>query len=58
MGEVRYEAGVITNLDLLDSQTRLSEARLSYINAQYGYVIGRYALDRATGASVWGRPAE
>jgi outer membrane protein len=53
MGKVRYEAGVITNLDLLDAQTSLSEARLAYIGAQYGYVISRYALDRATGASVW-----
>jgi outer membrane protein len=53
LGAIRYEAGVITNLDLLDSQTRLSEARLAYISAEYGYIISRYALDRATGASIW-----
>jgi outer membrane protein TolC len=53
LGAIRYKAGVITNLDLLDAQTRLSEAQLAYISAEYGYIISRYALDRATGASIW-----
>jgi outer membrane protein len=58
MGEVRFKAGVITNLDLLDAHTSLSEARLADIGARYGYVVSRYALDRATGASVWAPQAE
>jgi len=53
MAEVRYEAGVITNLDLLDAQTSVSQARLALIGAQYSYVVSKYALDRATGAAVW-----
>lgn len=53
MGEVRYKAGVVTNLDLLVAHTSLSQARLAYVGAQYGYVVSRYALDRATGASGW-----
>ena len=53
MAEVRYQAGVITNLDLLDAQTSVSQARLALIGAQYGYVVSKYALDQATGAQIW-----
>ena len=58
MAEVRYEAGVITNLDLLDAQTSVSQARLALIGARYGYVISKYALDQATGAPVWDQLTE
>lgn len=53
LGEVRYKAGVITNLDLLDAHTSVSVARLAYIGAQYDYVISMYAVDAATGVSIW-----
>jgi outer membrane protein TolC len=50
---VRYDAGVITNLDLLDAQTSLSNARLVHLRALYDLVNSRYALDQATGAQPW-----
>lgn len=53
MANVQYEAGVITNLELLDTQTSLSEARLSLLQAQYAYTVSLYALDRATGKRFW-----
>jgi outer membrane protein TolC len=53
MADVRYEAGVITNLDVLDAQTSLQEARLMRLRAQYDVVRARYELERAVGARVW-----
>lgn len=53
MADVRYEAGVITNLDVLDAQTSLQEARLMRLRAQYDVVRSRYELERAVGARVW-----
>lgn len=55
MATVRYEAGVITNLDVLDAQTSLEEARLIRLGAQYQLVRSRYELDRAVGTRVWPR---
>lgn len=53
MAGVRYEAGVITNLDVLDAQTSLQEARLMRLRAQYDVVRARYELERAVGARPW-----
>jgi outer membrane protein len=53
MADVRYQAGVITNLDVLDAQTSLQEARLMRLRAQYDVVRSRYELERAVGARVW-----
>jgi outer membrane protein TolC len=53
MADVRYEAGVVTNLDVLDAQTALQEARLMRLRAQYDVVRSRYELERAVGARVW-----
>ncbi len=53
MAQARYEAGVITNLDLLDTQTTLSQVKLIRLRAIYNYTISLNALDRATGRRVW-----
>lgn len=53
MAEAQYEAGVATNLDLLDAQTALSQAKLIRLRAFYEYMIGVNALDRATGRKIW-----
>jgi outer membrane protein TolC len=53
MAEVRYAAGVITNLDLLDAQTALSDAQLALLKAQYDLKISVYALQKAIGQKVW-----
>jgi outer membrane protein TolC len=49
----QYGVGVVTNLDLLDAQTSLSEAKLVHLRAVYDYVNSLNLLDRATGKRIW-----
>lgn len=53
MGKTQYAAGVITNLELLDAQTSLSQAKLIHLKAIYDYVTSLVALDRVTGRKIW-----
>jgi outer membrane protein len=53
IAETQYTIGVISNLELLDAQTMLTQAQFIYLRAQYDYVISRYALDRAIGQQPW-----
>ncbi len=52
MANVRYESGVITNLDLIDAQTALAEAELTHLDALRNYVISRFALEKAIGENL------
>ncbi len=49
----KYETGSMTNLDLLDSETAESAAKLGQLQALYRYVISRYELQRATGEPIF-----
>jgi outer membrane protein len=49
MATVRYETGVVTNLDLIDAQTALAQAELFHLQALYHYVLSRYSLDKSIG---------
>jgi outer membrane protein len=49
---LRYEAGSISNLDLLDAETELAQARLTNLQAKYDVVTGMIRLRRATGSPV------
>jgi len=49
LARTRYEAGTITNLELLEAETELRRARLARTEVQYEVVMGRYALRRAAG---------
>lgn len=53
MAVTRYEAGVITNVELLDAQTALLQTRLIRLRALYEYTVGLANLDRATGRRIW-----
>ncbi len=53
MAKTQYMAGVVTNLDLLDAETSLSEARLLLLRSQYETVQSLDALDKATGKKIW-----
>jgi outer membrane protein TolC len=53
MAETRYEAGVVTNLDLLDAQTTLTQAKLGHLRARYAYSMSLVEVDKATGKKVW-----
>jgi len=49
----RYENGMATALDLLDTEASLSQAELARLQAAYAYVLNTYTLKRATGESFW-----
>lgn len=49
----RYRYGVGENLDVLDAETQLAQARLARAQAIYNYTLGQYQLRRATGEQIW-----
>ena len=49
---IRYQAGVGTNLDVLDSQVALTTAKNNYLKAIYGNSTFRARLDQAMGIPV------
>jgi outer membrane protein len=51
--KARYRYDVGTNLDVLDAETSLAQARLARLQAIYNYTLGQYQLKRATGAQIW-----
>lgn len=53
MAEIRYNAGVVTNLDVLDAETALANARLVHLRASYDLVISHYSLQYAVGNRFW-----
>jgi outer membrane protein TolC len=48
----RAEAGTGTQLDVLDAETSLTQARTTQIQAQHDYVAARARLERAIGADL------
>jgi outer membrane protein TolC len=52
---ISYESGVITNLEVIDAEAALAQARLSHLQSLYLYVMSRYALERAVGGDLAGR---
>ncbi|PJJ48581.1 TolC family protein [Hymenobacter chitinivorans] len=51
--QARYRYGVGSNLDVLDAETSLAQARLARLQAIYNYTLGQYQLKRATGEQIW-----
>ncbi|TGE20504.1 TolC family protein [Hymenobacter aquaticus] len=51
--KARYRYDVGTNLDVLDAETQLAQARLARLQAIYNYTLGQYQLKRATGEQIW-----
>ena len=49
---IRYRAGVVTNLDVLDAQVALTTAKNNYLQAMYNYNNYRAKLDKAMGVPV------
>ena len=48
----RYKVGAGTQIDVLNAQTALTEARGSYVDALRNYSVARATLIRATGADL------
>ena len=49
---IRYQAGVGTNLDVLDAQLALTTAKNNYLQAMYNYNNYRAKLDKSMGVPV------
>ena len=52
IAQVRYTAGVGTNLDVMDAESKLTTAQSNYYNALYQYNSSKADLDRAMGIMV------
>jgi len=50
---LQYKNGVVTNLDLLDSENSLEMAQLQYLQAIYDSIISNYNLKKAVGDVIW-----
>jgi len=56
VAKVQYDVGVVTNLEYLDSQSSLEQARLTNLLAAYHEVLSEYALKEAVGDKIWTDP--
>jgi outer membrane protein TolC len=52
MTNIRYDAGVGTNMDVVDAELDLAQARTNYIQALYDYNTSKAQLDQAMGVPV------
>lgn len=52
IAQVRYTAGVGTNLDVMDAQVALTEAKTNYVQALYDYNTSKADLEMAMGVPV------
>ncbi len=48
----KYDAGVGTNIDVIDAQLALAQARTNYYQALYDFNVSKAKLTRATGLAV------
>jgi len=53
LAEVSYKAGTITNLDLLDSSTAVSESRLALFKTKVDYTVNLQRLRIALGEKIY-----
>ncbi|MDY4697559.1 MAG: TolC family protein, partial [Selenomonas montiformis] len=52
IAQVRYQAGVGTNLDVMDAEEKLTAARTNYYTSLYNYNTSKASLDQAMGLPV------
>jgi outer membrane protein TolC len=55
LAQERYNAGVGINLDAIDAELALTQARVNYTEALYDYDVNEAQLDKAIGIVVTGR---
>jgi outer membrane protein TolC len=53
LAQVSFQTGAITNLDLLDAETRLSESTLQLLKAKIDYSLAVYRLKTALGDKLY-----
>ena len=52
IAQVKYTEGVGTNLEVMDAQEKLTEARTNYYTSLYNYNVSKAQLDKAMGVPV------
>ena len=52
ISQIKYNEGVGTNLEVMDAQEKLTEARTNYYTALYNYNVSKAQLDKAMGIPV------
>lgn len=52
IAQVRYTEGVDTNLNVMEAQRRLTEAKSNYNNALYNYNVSKAKMEKAIGVPV------
>jgi outer membrane protein len=53
LAKVRFDSGVITNIELLEGSTAVSESRLQLLKAKIDYTVSLYKLKSATGERLY-----
>jgi outer membrane protein TolC len=53
LAKTSFQAGVITNLDLLDSETALAESRLALMKSNIDYTVSALRMKIATGEKIY-----
>jgi outer membrane protein TolC len=53
LAKLKFESGVITNLELLESSTAVSESRLQLLKAKIDYTVSLYKLKSAVGERLY-----
>jgi outer membrane protein len=53
LAKTKFDAGVITNLELIDGATTVSESRLQLLKAKIDYTVSLYKLKSATGERLY-----
>ncbi len=53
LAKISYESGVITNLELLDNSTALSESRLMLLKARIDHTVNLYKLKSSIGERLY-----
>jgi outer membrane protein len=51
--KVQYDLGVTTNVEYLDAQTALEQAKLAHLAAVYHEVLSEYSLKQSIGQRIW-----
>jgi outer membrane protein TolC len=53
LAQISFQAGTVTNLDLLDSETTLAESRLALMKSKIDYTVSLLKLKIATGEHIY-----
>jgi len=52
IAELRYKSGMITNLEVLDTQLALTQAKMGYLKSLYDYSIAKAGLKKAMNSNI------